>query len=152
MNTIRSLNGLTLQIRTRPFEIILNDRITELTIHTGLSQEMVMGELLSSGYGVGGSMEGVLLRPLALAAGYAIGSNVDGYVTYYLAAKDGYTVGGVANPVLLDYVNGFSDGYSVGGECATILTRRRYMSEVDPMSLSDLDSMMISDIEFITLE
>lgn len=143
MNTIGDLGSLVLRIRTQP---------TELTIYTKLSQGMIMGDLVSGGYGVGGSMEGVLLRPLAVQTGYALGSNVDGHVTHYMESQGGYTLGGSANLVMLDYADGFSDGYSMGGKCAAILTRIRYMTEADPMKIADLDSMMISDIEFITLE
>lgn len=147
------MNTITLYTRHRtPFEFVLNGRITELTIHTPLSQKMVMDELLSGGYAVGGTAEGILLRPLAMDAGYVVGGEAEGYVTYYLALQDGYSVGGSANPVLVDYADGFSDGYSVGGGMSTILTRYRYVSEADSLAIAAMDTMMLSDIEFITLE
>jgi len=156
MNTItlhtNRTDNLILQIRTRPFELVLNDRITELTIHTPLSQEMVMGEILQGGYTIGGTANGVLLWPMEVNAGYAVGGDADGYVTHYLSVNDGYAVDGAANLVLLDYMDGFSAGYTVGGRMSTVLTRYRYVSEADTMLLSDMDTMKLSDIEFITLE
>lgn len=132
--------------------IYLGDNRIPIVVRTDLSQNGFFDAEFIGGYSVGGILDGLLLRTLAVDGGYGVDGDAAVSIKEWVSADAGYSIGGDANILMLAYGEPISAGYAVGGSASVVLTRRRLVSEADNMLISEMDGMTIAAIDNITLE